>query len=273
MIAYKMEELLPVVGKLAGKYTSLESTSVTYEKAEQLMGAVLYCIREAGLPGRHEVSEGGRKPAQQAYEDGLARVGEKVKRALDLYNEMLPEFVCYENRCLYDTFVKGLPEFFRWYDMKFEPQNTVVALDYPVLKDLSGYTGVDKIYEYIVCIRLEQLFFQCFPEGYVISVLKRYNSLYEEMIENICGILFLSVLGHMLIKKPLSGQGFTEEDYLQMEEILAGFDKAGTERWMQEAAEAFVRERCGGDSELLEYLAGSIADHAVRLKEAGRVVL
>ena len=120
---------------------------------------------------------------------------------------------------------------------------------------------------------MEQFFFQCFPEGYVISVLKRYNSLYEEMIENICGILFLSVLGHMLIKKPLSEPVFTEKDYLQMEEVLAGFDKAGMERWMQKAAEAFVRERCGEDGELLEYLAGSIADHAVRLKEAGRVVL
>ena len=31
---YKMEELIPIVGKLAGRYTSFESTSVTYEKAE-----------------------------------------------------------------------------------------------------------------------------------------------------------------------------------------------------------------------------------------------
>lgn len=41
---YTMEELVPVVGKLAEKYTAYESTSITYEKAEQLMGAVLYCI-------------------------------------------------------------------------------------------------------------------------------------------------------------------------------------------------------------------------------------
>ena len=40
---YEMEELVPIVGKLAEKYTANESTSITYEKAEQLMGAVLYC--------------------------------------------------------------------------------------------------------------------------------------------------------------------------------------------------------------------------------------
>ena len=43
---YKMEELIPVVSRLAEKYTAFEDSSVTYEKAEQLMEAVLYCIRE-----------------------------------------------------------------------------------------------------------------------------------------------------------------------------------------------------------------------------------
>lgn len=43
---YKMEDLLPVVAELAEKYTSKESTSLPYEKARQLMEAVLYCIRE-----------------------------------------------------------------------------------------------------------------------------------------------------------------------------------------------------------------------------------
>ena len=42
-----MEELVPIVGKLAGEYMGHASTSVTYETAEQLMEAVLYCVREA----------------------------------------------------------------------------------------------------------------------------------------------------------------------------------------------------------------------------------
>lgn len=47
----QMDALVKIVGKLAGKYTAGESTSVTYEKAEQLMEAVLYCIREAEETG------------------------------------------------------------------------------------------------------------------------------------------------------------------------------------------------------------------------------
>ena len=34
---YEMEELVPIVGKLAEKYTSHESTSITCEKAELVL--------------------------------------------------------------------------------------------------------------------------------------------------------------------------------------------------------------------------------------------
>ena len=38
---YGMEELVPLVGKLADRYNGYEDTSVTYEKAQQLMGAIV----------------------------------------------------------------------------------------------------------------------------------------------------------------------------------------------------------------------------------------
>ena len=43
---YDMEELIPLVARLAEKYTGFESSSISYERAQQLMEAVLYCIRE-----------------------------------------------------------------------------------------------------------------------------------------------------------------------------------------------------------------------------------
>ena len=43
---YQMEELLPVASELAQKYAGYESTSITYEKAQSLMEAVLFCLNE-----------------------------------------------------------------------------------------------------------------------------------------------------------------------------------------------------------------------------------
>ena len=41
---YQMEELLPIVSELAQKYAGFESTSITYEKAQSLMEAVIFCL-------------------------------------------------------------------------------------------------------------------------------------------------------------------------------------------------------------------------------------
>ena len=191
---YEMEELLPVVAELANKYTGSESTSVTYEKAEQLMEAVLYCIDHMKKTSGYVPESREKLPARQAYEIGYNCVAEKVKNALCIYHEILPEFDSYGNQCLYDTFIKGIPEFFKWYDIKFNPRETILTLDYPVSVDLSGYEGVDRIYEYLCCIRREQAFLKKFSRNDVVDSLRRYHSHYEELIENVCE-LFLRVIG------------------------------------------------------------------------------
>ena len=205
MPGVEIEELVSIVGELAGKYTGYESTSISYEKAQQLMEAVLYCIREAEQAGgetavlqeRVSTEQAGGETAVSArgisakrlYETGASLVVEKTKRALALYNEILPEFDSYGNQFLYDTFVEGLPEFFRRYDCRFEPQDTILTLDYPVTGNLSGCTGIDRIYEYIVCIQEEQRFLKRFPREFVIGALKQYNRDYGETPDNICEIV------------------------------------------------------------------------------------
>lgn len=281
MMNYEMEELMQIVGKLVRQYTAYESTSVTYEKAEQFMEAVLYCIHENELSGHHSLVSAERIPAQQAYETGLSRVEDKVKKALELYHELLPEFVSFGNECLYDTVVKGLPEFFKWYDIQFEPQNTILTLDYPLLKDLSGYTGIDKIYEYIVCIGLEQKFLKAFPEDAVIRILARYNAQYEEMIDNLCEIVLTAVLGHILAKKPWSEADFQEEDYQHIREILLQEDPESVRgesgnasaagdirRRLKNGVRAFAETYCEGSRELTEYLTDAVDGIVVRLKNA-----
>lgn len=336
---YEMEELIPIVGRLAEKYTANESTSVTYEKAEQLMGAVLYCIHEAdqqgpqegdasgnieGASDRHPMTVAEKKlSAKQAYEAGAACVEQKTRKALKLYHEILPEFQSYDNACLYDTFIRGLPEFFKWYDVKFQPQNTILTLDYPVLKDISGLSGIDKVYAFIKCIRLEQQFLKKFPKSYVEEILEQYahriirnmesggtdgemggahsaegeqdssevthvdenNALYEysrkDIMENLCEIVFLSVLLHILVRKPLSEPIFLESEYALLEEMLSQAELPEIRERLRDAAEVLFEQYDSEDAEdreitkklrtgreLSEYLAGAIDGLAARLKTA-----
>lgn len=265
---YEMEELVPIVGKLAEKYTSHESTSITYEKAEQLMGAVLYCIHELWESSGNAPSLNKKLSAQRAYEMGAAYVREKTGKALDLYNRILPEFCHYKNKCLYDTFVKGIPEFFKWYDIQFEPQNTILTLDYPLLKDISEYTGIDKIFEFIKSIGLEQKFLKLFPAGYVINILSKDNRNWQESMDNICEIVFTHVIGHIMLGKSLTVIELKETDYFYMQEMFEQIALEDIKKHLEVTLEIYIKNYYENDRELLNYLSGAISGIVVRLKNA-----
>lgn len=268
-MGYTMEELVPVVGRLAERYAAYEHTSMSYGQAEQLMGAVLYCIQEAESWGGKDALLDGKTPAQDAYEAGAACVEAKAKEALALYNTISKEFNHYGNCCLHDAFVKGMPEFFKRYDIKFCPQDTVLTLDYPVLRDISGFAGIDKIYGFLVCICIEQKFLHLFPEEYVRDVLVRHDSQYEDMVENICEVILGDLMGHVLAGKPLEEKGgFQEEDYQKMQGIWEGTGQQRLQEKILETLASLLQGYGDGREEALEYLSQAVRDRFARMDNA-----
>lgn len=102
---YGMSELVPIVGKLAEKYTGHEHTSISYEKAEQLMEAVLYCICETEKENTEFAVQGEKLDAERIYLLGKHLVEEKVKKSLELYNHISAEFCDYGNFETVSSFV------------------------------------------------------------------------------------------------------------------------------------------------------------------------
>lgn len=203
---YSMEELAPVAGGLIRKYGSYENSSVTYEKAEQLMGAVIYCIREYEVGNDSRLLPEAKVSAYAAYQAGYECVMHKAKKAVTLYNQTAVIFHSYRLRCLKDTFRKGLPEFFRHYDPRFHPQDTILTLDYPVLVNLQDLSGIDCIYEYLRCVFLEQKFLAQIPCDEVTECLREYHDRYEELFENVCHIFLLQQAKRRMKNEPVSGR-------------------------------------------------------------------
>ena len=239
---YKIEELVPIVAMLTEQYTGKESTSVTYEKADQLMKAVLYCIRETHRNNSKHTLTAGRLSAQRAYKIGYELVMAKVKKAMELYNHITENFDSYGNRCLEDTVIKGMPEFFRWYDVRFEPQNTILTLDYPILTDVSKREGVDAVYHYLRCISLEQTFLQHFDKQEIQNILNQYNPDYPEMIDNLPAIVCQSLFSQIKWK---NDENLTEQ--------------------MIHYTDSFVAAYYNNNQTLSKYLQQSIPDIAFRM--------
>lgn len=262
---YEMEELLPVLAELAEKTTGYESSSVSYEKAEQLMEAVLYCIREADEEEKTSLLTGEKPPADVRYRQGLRAVKNKVERTLQQYHEVLEHFDDYENRCLRDTFVKGIPEFFRWYDIQACPQNTILTLDYPVLGRQGKKSGIDEISDYIRQISLEQLFLENFGREYVLHVLQRQGPEYKELIQNIAEAVLEDVMLHLIAGKAMDQAELTERDWEKMLQYQSAEGQKNLQNIMEDILEKMVVQYYENSQELLAYLRIPVRDIAVRI--------
>ena len=266
---YKVEKLLPIVSKLARKYAGCENTSISYEKAQMLMEAVIYCMDEywnssSAMISRRDIS------VEEQYTLGSKLVMEKAGHVRKMFNELSETFDDYGVKCLYDTVQRGIPEFLKWYDAKFCPQDTIMTLDYPVAVDLSPYRGVDAVHYYLRAISMEQQFLNRFGGDYVRAVLQKYNSGYGDMYENVCEILLGNALGHMIIQKPFHEMGFEEEEYVTLSKRFPEDSVSGMEDGIRHAIQDMVRQFYQNDEQLLEYLCCSAGNLAVRIGMALR---
>lgn len=262
---YKMEELIPIVAKLAEKYTSKERTSVSYEVARQLMGAVLYCINQGKSCG--QLASQKRLTAQEAYQYGYECLIEKVKRTQELYNRMIPDFCAYGNENYQATVEKAIPEFFRYYDARFAPQETIITMDYPTICPIVELSGIDAIARYVEFISYEQKFLSALPREYVSRVLQQFHSDYREHFFNICNIVLRHILCHMLIGKPL-GEKMTEEDDATIKAIIGKQSREELEKTMSGLIHDLICRKYGSDLALENYLQKDSRDFVVELRVA-----
>ena len=266
---YKVEELLPIVSKMARKYAGFENTSISYEKAQMLMEAVIYCLDAYGNYTSDKVSRRDISVEEQ-YAIGAELVLERTGRIREMFNELSTSFEAYGVKCLEDTVRKGIPEFLKWYDAKFCPQDTLLTLDYPVLADLSPYRGVDAIWHFLRAISAEQRFLGRFDSAYVRAVLEIHNPQYPLMYDNICEILLANTLGHLFLRKSLQETGFSEEEYAALCRCFSAYSASRTEEEVKRVIGELARQFYPDDGELLEYLCGDAGNLAVRILETAR---
>lgn len=212
---YEMQELLPVAAWLANRYTARESSSVSYDTARKLMGAVIYCIEEWEEKTKTQYAlEGAAVESMYAYKEGVKIVLSKVGQARGIYHRMIYRFEDYGCRNYRDTILNGMPAFFARYDASFAPQNHILTLDYPVLGLNEGNRGVDLILEYLKKAEYEQRFLLNFNSGAIRQLLDLVCPDYEELyLDNICGPVLMRALLCMAADRNPFELILDEEDY------------------------------------------------------------
>lgn len=260
---HQTEELIAIVAKLTDEYTGLEHSSATNETTQMLMEGVLYCINECRNPNGHKVRLRNLS-TEETYALGREIVVEKVKELHAIYNELIVDFDAYGSECLDNTIHKEIPMFLSRYDAKFMPQETLLTLDYPILKDLSTLTGIDQVLAYIKCIVLEQRFLRKFDRTGIIEILESHHEDYRTMTENICVIVLQDLIFHFALEKPPGFHNFTKKD-LKIAQSIFSENRETAEFYIMQTLETVIEYYYDGNMRLFNYLKRCVPDIAVQI--------
>lgn len=187
MTDYSPEELFPLLGRISRRYTSNESSSISYAKAQQLMGSILYCIN--GIYEDATLSTFSPPSASFAYKTGFQKRMKKIEKAKQIYQQILNGYLPIENEFCDDTLLHGIPIFFERYNLEFHAQDHLLTLDYPLHKYFEGLTGIDLIYAYLLCFLEEQNTVSRYPLPVIQQVLKEYHPDYKSLPVNIYSVI------------------------------------------------------------------------------------
>lgn len=263
------EELLPIVAELTDQYTKRESSSITYEKANQLMRAVIYCIEEYGKScGEAALTVCNDSSASEIYLAGYQEVLKKTSAAGAQYSKLIMSFTDYGNRAYRETVIQGLPVFFRRYDARFAPQEHFLMLDYPVLATFGPACGIDLISAYLDCIVCEQSFLGKIPVSCVSDMLNRWRGDYAELLINIAGFTARNLLAAILIGKKNLPAPYSEAERERLRKIAAVESAESLEDRLHLILHRLISEQYHADAALFRYLSQDLHGFVLDLKNA-----
>lgn len=256
---------LSIVAELAKKYTGGRSGSLPLETGEQLAEAVLYCVDTFQHFGSGLTVSGADSP-EYRYREGLRLVKERVAAAKARYRQITEIFNSYGNVCLEAVIREGIPAFFKVYNPEFEPQNTVLTLDYPVFVDLTSKCGAERIDSFLACIDAEQRFLIRLERNYVLSVLRHR----KDAVENICFPVLLDMICRKILQKPLSGGDFTALEYSLLEQRLTVYSREALTLRITAFFDRMTEVQYQNSEQIRFYLRLAAPDLAVRLLNAAK---
>lgn len=218
------EELLRLLDQVIQKSVSYESSSVTYERAQELVEGIMYHIEACGAEEGSLRDE--NTPLEVLYQQGLEITKKRVYRAKAVYTKIIEDFRDYGVENYRETILKGMPAFFLNYDPIYIPQNHILTLDYPPLHPVVDKRGADLILEYLEDIRAEQHFLNRFSENAIIQALEEVCSDYQQdYMDNIVYGILQQVLFCMIAGKRIERLEVGAEDTEEIEAFFAGDTK------------------------------------------------
>lgn len=162
-------ESLTLLAERADAWSHGLSTSLPAERAQQLLGSVLYIVSlelKAGPTPEEAVERLRREPLAALYAAGQKRITRKLQAARALHRQLKKTLFPTPNQFYRATLADGVGGFFKLYRPALAAQEIHITADYPTFFGLPPLDGVEFMEEYLRCLSHENRFLRCFaPES------------------------------------------------------------------------------------------------------------
>ena len=177
-VQIKISEILK---DLIMRYTKGESTSVTVEKAEKFIIGIWYTI-DAYMKTFENLEIAidtlKKEEISYIYERGKGVLKEDFKITEKLYEKTLKNQIC-TDLIAYNTTLSGIENFFKYYDLEFEPDENAADIDYPLIFDDWDMVGLYYMKNYLWNLYVENEICNKFDNKDIHKILKTYGDIYK----------------------------------------------------------------------------------------------
>ncbi|MGN1170722.1 MAG: DUF6179 domain-containing protein [Lachnospiraceae bacterium] len=251
----------------AGKYNGIDSTSMTVEKAQEILESMLYTIGVAAENGaaKEEILNGSLSLLLDRGREILKGKQKSVKVEWKLLCRELPRI---PNVYFLST-MENLGLFFDSYDIYFAAHHTSESIDYwPLCPVPETIKGISYIEEYIRRIQIENDFLNCFEREDVISLCEKYVSDYREALFNLCEPVLTNAIGLCLIGKEVRGLHISSAHREDIYHRLIGRTEDEICDMIKEAVLSACRQIGMTAENEKDYLVSAAAGLGARIREA-----
>ncbi len=251
----------------AGKYNGIDSTSMTVEKAQEILESMLYTISVAAENGaaKEEILNGHLSLLLDRGRELLKEKQKAVKVEWKLLCRELPRI---PNVYFLST-MENLGLFFDSYDIYFAAHHTSESIDYwPLCPVPETIKGISYIEEYIRRIQIENDFLNCFEREDVISLCEKYVPDYREALFNLCEPVLTNSIGLSLIGKAVRGLHISSEHREDIYDRMIGKTEDQICDMIKEAVLSVCRQIGMSAENETDYLVSAAAGMPVRVREA-----
>ncbi|MEG0276905.1 MAG: DUF6179 domain-containing protein [Coprobacillus sp.] len=262
----KNREIMYLLEKHINKFSGGDS-SVSKLRAQSLIDSIVYVlsIYLKQYTKQKAIAIIKEKTIEDIYKEGLLWIKHLIDIGTSEVSKVQSSMIITDYVFYNETLKDGLDAFIKNYDYQYNSLDNVITYDYPLIFNIRGYVGIERFFQYLMYIKIENSFCKCFTNEFIKELLCFYRRDYQNYIFNISELLLTQMLLSAIINHK---DIITVFDNVMINQIYKGLENKSKIEIFNLLMNTYYdcMNRLNIDNQkVIQYLRGAISDISSRV--------